>query len=73
MQFLTSSAFDQPFEAFADQDMPAGIAYPSRREPTDRGRKAVAFRLVVDGVELEGLFICLKREYLRLGDAAEVE
>ena len=27
VQFLTSSAFDQPFEAFADQDMPAGIAY----------------------------------------------
>jgi hypothetical protein len=27
VQFLTSSAFDQPFEAFADTDMPAGIAY----------------------------------------------
>ena len=33
MQFLTSSAFDQPFEAFADQEMPAGIAYVNLGSP----------------------------------------
>jgi len=27
VQLLTSSAFDQPFEAFSDDEMPAGIAY----------------------------------------------
>lgn len=33
VQFLTSSAFDQPFQAFADQDMPAGIAYINLGSP----------------------------------------
>jgi hypothetical protein len=33
VQFLTSSAFDQPFQAFADQEMPSGIAYINLGSP----------------------------------------
>jgi hypothetical protein len=49
---------------------PIGIAYPvgmvaHRRAP------AATFRLVIDQVELEGRWVCVGREFVRLGEAAE--
>jgi hypothetical protein len=32
---------------------------------------AATFRLVIGEVELEGHWLCIKREFIRLGDAAE--
>lgn len=50
--------------------MPCGMAYPVGRLPTRRAPWAV-FRLVVDGVELEGRYVCVKRAFVELGEAAE--
>ena len=50
--------------------LPVGIAYPVGLVEHRRGR-AKTFRLVVNKVELEGRWLCVGREFVRLGDAAE--
>jgi hypothetical protein len=50
--------------------MPCGMAFPVGRLATRKSPWAV-FRLVVDGAELEGRFVCVGRAFVPLGDAAE--
>ena len=47
-----------------------GLAWLAGSIPSRKG-PAQLFRLTVGKVELEGVFICRGREYVRLGDAAE--
>jgi hypothetical protein len=50
--------------------MPIGIAFPVGQVEHRRG-PAATFRLMIDKVELEGRWLCVRREFIRLGDAAE--
>ena len=50
--------------------MPIGIAYPVGVVENRRGI-AKTFRLVVGKVELPGRWICVGREFILLGEAAE--
>ena len=50
--------------------MPIGIAYPVGLVEHRPG-PAKTFGLVVGKVELEGRWICVGREFVALGDAAE--
>jgi hypothetical protein len=50
--------------------MPIGIAYPVGLVEHQRG-PAQTFRLVVNKVELPGRWICVGREFVPLGEAAE--
>jgi hypothetical protein len=50
--------------------MPIGIAYPVGLVEHRRG-PAKTFRLVVNKVELEGRWLCVGREFVPLGEAAE--
>ena len=50
--------------------MPIGIAYPVGLVEHRRG-PAKTFRLVVGKVELAGRWICVGREFIALGEAAE--
>ena len=50
--------------------MPIGIAYPVGLVEHRRG-PAKTFRLVVGKVELPGRWICVGREFVPLGEAAE--
>jgi hypothetical protein len=47
-----------------------GIAYPWGQVEHRRG-PARTFRLTIGKVELEGRWICLRRQFIKLGDAAE--
>jgi hypothetical protein len=49
---------------------PIGMAFPTGQVEHRRGA-AVTFRLIIRKVELEGRYLCLRREFVRLGDAAE--
>jgi hypothetical protein len=49
---------------------PIGIAYPVGLVAHRRG-PATTFRLIIRKVELEGRWLCVARQFLRLGDAAE--
>jgi hypothetical protein len=50
--------------------MPIGIAFPVG-QVEHRRRPAATFRLVIGKAELEGRWLCVRREFVRLGDAAE--
>jgi hypothetical protein len=56
--------------AAPDWPMPIGIAFPVGQVEHRRG-PAVTFRLMIGKVDLEGRWLCLGREFLRLGEAAE--
>lgn len=47
-----------------------GIAYPTGFTADPKG-SIETFRLVIGKTELEGRFICLRRRFVKLGDAAE--
>jgi hypothetical protein len=53
-----------------DRSMPIGIAFPVGQVAHRRG-PAATFRLVIGKVELEGRWLCVGQEFVRLGDAAE--
>jgi hypothetical protein len=53
-----------------DNPMPIGMAFPRGLVEHRRG-PAVAFRLVVVVVELEGRWLCVDRRFVLLGQAAE--
>jgi hypothetical protein len=53
-----------------DKPMPIGIASPAGLVAHHRG-PATAFRLVFGGVEIEARWLCVEREFERLGDTAE--
>jgi hypothetical protein len=56
--------------AAPDQPMPIGVAFPVGQVAHRKG-PAVTFRLVIGKVELEGRWLCVGREFIRLGEAAE--
>ena len=49
---------------------PIGIAYPVGQVAHPKG-PAATFRLVIDEAEVDGRWMCIGREFVRLGDAAE--
>jgi hypothetical protein len=49
---------------------PIGMAFPVGQVAHHKG-PAVTFRLMIGKVELEGRWLCLGREFIRLGEAAE--
>jgi hypothetical protein len=53
-----------------DVMMPVGIAYPVALV-RHRNGPATTFRLVVRDVELPGFWLCVGREFVPLGEAAE--
>jgi hypothetical protein len=53
-----------------DLPMPIGIAFPVGQVAHRKG-PAVTFRLVIGKAEMEGRWLCVGREFIRLGDAAE--
>jgi hypothetical protein len=60
-----------PLGVLVDDDlMPVGIAFPAGMVASRRG-PATVFRLVVGQAEIEGRWLCVGREFLPLGDAAE--
>jgi len=50
--------------------MPIGIAFPVGQVEHRRGPVAT-FHLMIGKVALEGRWLCMGREFIRLGDAAE--
>jgi hypothetical protein len=50
--------------------LPIGIAYPVGLIPGRNG-PVKTFRLVIQDNELDGRFICDRRRFVRIGDAAE--
>jgi hypothetical protein len=56
--------------AAPDATWPIGIAFAAGQVQHRRG-VAATFRLVLDQQELEGRWLCVGREFVRLGDAAE--
>jgi hypothetical protein len=56
--------------AARDWPMPIGTAFPAGLVAHRQGT-AVAFRLIFGTIELEGRWLCVGREFVRLGDAAE--
>jgi hypothetical protein len=53
-----------------DVGLPIGIAYPTGLVERRRG-PAVTFRLAIGKTELEGRWLCDRRAFVRLGEAAE--
>jgi hypothetical protein len=53
-----------------NRPMPIGIAYPVGQVEHRRG-PAATFRLAIGKAELEGRWLCVGREFVRLGEAAE--
>lgn len=53
-----------------DHPMPICIAFPAGQVTHRRG-PAVTFRLTIGKVEMEGRWLCVAREFIRLGEAAE--
>jgi hypothetical protein len=53
-----------------DRPMPIGIAF-SVGQVAHRKGPAATFRLVVQEQELEGLYLCIGRRFVKLGESAE--
>jgi hypothetical protein len=51
--------------------MPVGVAFPTGHVQHRKG-PAVTFRLVVGEVELPGLWLCVGRRFVELGEAPEM-
>jgi hypothetical protein len=56
--------------ALFGQPMPIGTAFPAGLVVNRQG-PAVAYRLVISKVEIEGRWLCVGREFIRLGEAAK--
>jgi hypothetical protein len=56
--------------ASPDQPMPIGVAFPAGLV-AHRSGPAVTFRIVFGKVEIEGQWLCVGREFNKLGEAAE--
>jgi hypothetical protein len=54
-----------------DNPMPIGMALPRGLVEHRRG-PAKVFRILIRGVEIDGLWLCVGRRFVPLGDAAEL-